>query len=156
MGGNVISGSGGGGGILSISSNPGKGHVGGGGSSSGSAPASITVSHLSANAGAIETYEWLKRNRFFRLAEQLCDFTGDDLRRLSRDDFIQLCDLKDGIRLFNLLHTPEGPATKLTIFITFDGNGKRGPHLQTCTSHLILIKYYFFQNTMHFTLKLFQ
>lgn len=118
----------GGGGLLSISSMPAKGNLGesGEGSSSSGAPSgSMTVSPLSANAGAIETYEWLKRNRFFRLAEQLCDFTGDDLRRLSRDDFIQLCDLKDGIRLFNLLHTPEGPATKLTIFITFDGNGKK-------------------------------
>lgn len=123
---NVIPAGGGGGdggGLLGISSMSGKGLTIAGHSGSGSSSSSSS-SHLSANAGAIETYEWLKRNRFFRLAEQLCDFTGDDLRRLSRDDFIQLCDLKDGIRLFNLLHTPEGPATKLTIFISFDGNGK--------------------------------
>lgn len=118
----------GGGGLLGISAMSGKGHVAGHSSGSGSggnvsATGNLNIAtHLSPNAGAIETYEWLKRNRFFRLAEQLADFTGDDLRRLSRDDFIQLCDLKDGIRLFNLLHTPEGPATKLTIFISFDGN----------------------------------
>lgn len=75
------------------------------------------------NAGAIETYEWLKRNRFFRLAEQLCDYTADDLRRLTRDDLIQICDLKDGIRLYNMIHAPEGPSTKLTIFITIDNSG---------------------------------
>lgn len=76
------------------------------------------------DAGAIETYEWLKRNRFFCLAEQLCDYTAEDLRRLSRDDLIHLCDFKDGIRLYNLIHMPEISTTKLTIFITLDGNGK--------------------------------
>ncbi|KAH9423360.1 hypothetical protein DERP_003639 [Dermatophagoides pteronyssinus] len=90
------------------------------GSSSSLAP---TLSNgLALDSGAIETYEWLKRNRFFRLAEQLCDYTAEDLRRLSRDDLIQLCDFKDGIRLYNLIHMPEISATKLTIFITFDGN----------------------------------
>lgn len=84
---------------------------------------SISMSMLSASAGAIETYEWLKKNRFFRLAEQLCEYTAEDLRRLSRNDLIQLCDLKDGIRLFNLIHSDETTLTKLTIFVTVDGNG---------------------------------
>ncbi|KPM05458.1 CP2-like protein transcription factor [Sarcoptes scabiei] len=81
-------------------------------------------SDLSSDAGAIETYEWLKRHRFFRSAEQLCDYTAEDLRRLSRDDLIQICDFKDGIRLYNLIHPPQNSATKLTIFITVDGKGQ--------------------------------
>lgn len=83
----------------------------------------IPLSLLSANAGAIETYEWLKRNRFFRLAEQLCDYTAKDLGRLTRNDLIQLCDLKDGIRLYNMIHFPDNSPTKLTVFITINGNG---------------------------------
>lgn len=54
----------------------------------------------------------------------MCEYTADDLKRLSRSDLVQLCDLKDGIRLYNLIHCDESASTKLTIFVTVDGNGR--------------------------------
>ncbi|KAJ6217690.1 hypothetical protein RDWZM_008847 [Blomia tropicalis] len=111
----------------------GPGVITGYGSITTSSNGKISPGVLSMNAGAIETYEWLKRNRFFRLAEQLCDYTADDLRRLTRDDLIQICDLKDGIRLYNMIHAPEGPSTKLTIFITIDNSEHYALYFKTLT-----------------------
>lgn len=76
------------------------------------------------NATAVDTYHWLRKHRFYQLAERLCEYTADDLKRLSKNDLLELCDRKDGLRLYNLIHLPEGGSTKLKVFITFDAEGK--------------------------------
>ena len=86
------------------------------GSSGGDGP-------LPANADAFETYEWLKRNRFYLLAEQLRDYTAQDLMLLSRNDLKELCEPKDSIRLYNMLHCSNTGTVKLNIFVTLNGTG---------------------------------
>ncbi len=81
-----------------------------------------TRNALPLDATPAQTLEWLIKNRFNRLTEVLSDYTSSDLRRLSREDFIQICGLSDGIRLFNSIHSIES-TTRLSLFITTDGKG---------------------------------
>ena len=81
-------------------------------------------SPLPSDATTAETYEWLTKNRFHRLTDVLMNFSSDDLRRLSREDLIQICGISDGIRLFNSIHAIQG-ATRLTVFVTSDGKGRQ-------------------------------
>ncbi|XP_063069072.1 transcription factor CP2-like protein 1 [Engraulis encrasicolus] len=50
-----------------------------------------------------DTQQWLHRNRFSPFTRLFSNFTGADLLKLSRDDFIQICGPADGIRLFNAI-----------------------------------------------------
>ncbi|XP_051824113.1 alpha-globin transcription factor CP2-like [Antechinus flavipes] len=50
-----------------------------------------------------ETQQWLQRNRFSAFSRLFRNFSGADLWRLTRHDFIQICGPADGIRLFNTL-----------------------------------------------------
>ncbi|CAG2173070.1 unnamed protein product, partial [Oppiella nova] len=87
---------------------------------------------LPSDATPTETYEWLNRNRFHRLTDVLMNFSSEDLRRLSRDDLIQICGLSDGIRLYNTIHAIQS-TTRLTIFVTTDGKVHNGIYLKSLT-----------------------
>ncbi|XP_051824114.1 alpha-globin transcription factor CP2-like [Antechinus flavipes] len=50
-----------------------------------------------------ETQQWLQRNRFSAFSRLFRNFSGADLWRLTRHDFIQICGPADGIRLFNTI-----------------------------------------------------
>ncbi|KAL2081011.1 hypothetical protein ACEWY4_022864 [Coilia grayii] len=50
-----------------------------------------------------DTQQWLHRNRFSPFCRLFSSFSGADLLKLSRDDFIQICGPADGIRLFNAI-----------------------------------------------------
>ena len=71
---------------------------------------------LSARASAEQTHAWLQRRRFGPHAAALCNFTGADLMRLSRDDVVQLCGLADGVRLYNSLHN-KLIVPRLTVYV---------------------------------------
>lgn len=60
--------------------------------------------------------QWLKENRFEQLINTFRDFSGVDILRLSREDFVQICGLIDGIRLDNALHSRKLRA-KLNLFV---------------------------------------
>ncbi|CAG2173071.1 unnamed protein product [Oppiella nova] len=60
------------------------------------------------------------------------NFSSEDLRRLSRDDLIQICGLSDGIRLYNTIHAIQS-TTRLTIFVTTDGKVHNGIYLKSLT-----------------------
>lgn len=51
-----------------------------------------------------ETVQWLNKNRFDKYVETFERFSGDDMLRMSREDFIQICGDADGIRLHNAIH----------------------------------------------------
>ncbi|CAG2114708.1 unnamed protein product, partial [Medioppia subpectinata] len=57
---------------------------------------------------------------------------AEDLRRLSRDDLIQICGVSDGIRLYNTIHAIPS-TTRLTIFVTTDGKVHNGIYLKILT-----------------------
>uniref|UniRef100_A0AAR2L6M2 Transcription factor CP2-like 1 n=1 Tax=Pygocentrus nattereri TaxID=42514 RepID=A0AAR2L6M2_PYGNA len=73
-----------------------------------------------------ETQEWLHRNRFAPFCRLFSRFSGADLLRMSRDDFIQICGPADGIRLFNNI---KGRCIqpRLTMYVTLQKN-KSQPH----------------------------
>ncbi|XP_036447410.1 transcription factor CP2-like protein 1 isoform X1 [Colossoma macropomum] len=73
-----------------------------------------------------ETQEWLHRNRFAPFCRLFFRFSGADLLRMSRDDFIQICGPADGIRLFNNI---KGRCIqpRLTMYVTQQKN-KNQPH----------------------------
>ncbi|XP_076118814.1 transcription factor CP2-like protein 1 [Alosa pseudoharengus] len=50
-----------------------------------------------------DTQQWLQRHRFTPFCRLFSSFSGADLLKLSRDDFIQICGPADGIRLFNAI-----------------------------------------------------
>ncbi|CAD5112847.1 DgyrCDS2059 [Dimorphilus gyrociliatus] len=60
--------------------------------------------------------QWLKENRFEQFINTFRDFSGIDILRLSREDFIQICGLIDGIRLENALHSKKVKA-KLSLYL---------------------------------------
>ncbi|XP_043215961.1 upstream-binding protein 1-like isoform X2 [Amphibalanus amphitrite] len=84
---------------------------------SGAAGTEVPMSDvLSARATAEQTHAWLQRRRFGPHATALCNFTGADLMRLSRDDVVQLCGLADGVRLYNSLHN-KLIVPRLTVYV---------------------------------------
>ncbi|XP_045382319.1 transcription factor CP2-like protein 1 isoform X3 [Lemur catta] len=58
---------------------------------------------LNPGASISETQQWLHQHRFSSYCRVLANFTGTDLRKLTRQDLIQICGAADGIRLFNTL-----------------------------------------------------
>nr|XP_055072393.1 transcription factor CP2-like protein 1 isoform X1 [Misgurnus anguillicaudatus] len=73
--------------------------------------------HLLPSSSAHDTQQWLHRNRFSSVCRIFSGFTGSDLLKMSRDDFIQICGPADGIRLFN---TIEGRCVqpRLTVYVS--------------------------------------
>ncbi|XP_050975491.1 transcription factor CP2-like protein 1 isoform X3 [Labeo rohita] len=59
--------------------------------------------HLLPSSSMQDTQQWLHRNRFSSFCRLFSGFTGSDLLKMSREDFIQICGPADGIRLFNAI-----------------------------------------------------
>ncbi|XP_030642702.1 transcription factor CP2-like protein 1 [Chanos chanos] len=59
--------------------------------------------HLAPSSSPQDTQQWLHRNRFSSFCRLFSSFSGADLLKMSRDDFIQICGPADGIRLFNAI-----------------------------------------------------
>ena len=59
---------------------------------------------LQANQDAQRVREWLLANRFDKYFSLFQAFNSNDLLNLTREDLIQICNLTDGIRLYNCLH----------------------------------------------------
>uniref|UniRef100_A0AAY4C730 Grh/CP2 DB domain-containing protein n=1 Tax=Denticeps clupeoides TaxID=299321 RepID=A0AAY4C730_9TELE len=47
--------------------------------------------------------QWLHRNRFSPFCRLFASFSGADLLKMCKDDFVQICGPADGIRLFNAI-----------------------------------------------------
>ncbi|KAK2726402.1 hypothetical protein QYM36_000740, partial [Artemia franciscana] len=64
-----------------------------------------------------QVFQWLQANRFGSYNSLFNFFSGADMLRLTRDDFVQVVGVADGIRLFNSLHSkPIIP--RLTLYVS--------------------------------------
>ena len=68
-------------------------------------PRSSTTSQITVASTVQETRDWLAVNRFAPYTSLFANYTGADLLRLNRRDFMDLCGAADGIRLFNALRS---------------------------------------------------
>lgn len=59
---------------------------------------------ITASSNCNEVMSWITGNRFGHLIKTFNNFNGSDLLRLSKTEFIEICGLIDGIRLYNNLH----------------------------------------------------
>lgn len=59
---------------------------------------------LHSGSSTAHTAAWLTANRFTKYHKMFANFTGTDILRLSRADFIEMCGIGDGLRLFYALH----------------------------------------------------
>uniref|UniRef100_A0AAY4C6M2 Grh/CP2 DB domain-containing protein n=1 Tax=Denticeps clupeoides TaxID=299321 RepID=A0AAY4C6M2_9TELE len=58
---------------------------------------------LVASSSPHDTQQWLHRNRFSPFCRLFASFSGADLLKMCKDDFVQICGPADGIRLFNAI-----------------------------------------------------
>uniref|UniRef100_A0A452I0E8 Grh/CP2 DB domain-containing protein n=1 Tax=Gopherus agassizii TaxID=38772 RepID=A0A452I0E8_9SAUR len=59
--------------------------------------------HLLPSASIQDVQQWLHRNRFSPFCRLFSSFSGADLLKMSKEDFVQICGPADGIRLFNAI-----------------------------------------------------
>ena len=78
-------------------------------------------SFLRADATAPEAAQWLMTCRFEKYVTTFAHFSGSDILRLTRSDLIQICDLTDGIRLYNSLHC-QSLRPRSTIYVSTSPN----------------------------------
>ncbi|XP_034160406.1 transcription factor CP2-like protein 1 isoform X5 [Pangasianodon hypophthalmus] len=78
-----------------------------------------------------EAQEWLHRNRFSSFCRLFSNFSGADLVKMSRNDFVQICGPADGIRLFNAI---KGRCIqpRLTVYVSLQKN-KNQPNSKPCS-----------------------
>ncbi|XP_065212612.1 transcription factor CP2-like protein 1 isoform X1 [Planococcus citri] len=73
---------------------------------------------LSRESSILDMQQWLRYNRFGSYIHLFENYTVSDMLSMSRDDFIQICGVPDGIRLFNSLPI----VSKLTMYISTENN----------------------------------
>uniref|UniRef100_A0A8C9VDR9 Transcription factor CP2-like 1 n=1 Tax=Scleropages formosus TaxID=113540 RepID=A0A8C9VDR9_SCLFO len=61
----------------------------------------FTTQNLLATSSMQDTQQWLLRHRFSSFCRLFSSFSGADLLKMTKEDFIQVCGPADGIRLFN-------------------------------------------------------
>lgn len=59
---------------------------------------------ITINSSCSEVVSWFNVNRFGLFIKTFSNFSGYDLLRLSKTEFIEICGFIDGIRLYNSLH----------------------------------------------------
>ncbi|MBN3306545.1 TF2L1 protein, partial [Amia calva] len=59
--------------------------------------------HLLPSSSIQNTQQWLHHNRFSPFCRLFSNFSGADLLKMSKEDFVQICGPADGIRLFNAI-----------------------------------------------------
>lgn len=72
--------------------------------------------HLLPSASIQDAQQWLHRNRFSPFCRLFSSFSGADLLKMSKEDFVQICGPADGIRLFNAIKG-RNVRPKMTIYV---------------------------------------
>lgn len=80
--------------------------------------------HLLPSASILDAQQWLQRNRFPQYCRLFSSFSGADLLKMSKDDFIQVCGPADGIRLYNAIKG-RSVRPKLTIYVCQESEPNR-------------------------------
>ncbi|XP_078538195.1 transcription factor CP2-like protein 1 isoform X2 [Lissotriton helveticus] len=80
--------------------------------------------HLLPSASILDAQQWLQRNRFPQYCRLFSSFSGADLLKMSKDDFIQVCGPADGIRLYNAIKG-RSVRPKLTIYVCQESEQNR-------------------------------
>ncbi|KAM9011099.1 transcription factor CP2-like protein 1 [Ara ararauna] len=75
-----------------------------------------TNDHLLPSASIQDAQQWLHRNRFSPFCRLFSSFSGADLLKMSKEDFVQICGPADGIRLFNAIKG-RNVRPKMTIYV---------------------------------------
>nr|XP_020818770.1 transcription factor CP2-like protein 1 isoform X2 [Phascolarctos cinereus] len=91
-------------------------------------PLPISNDHLLPSASIQDAQQWLYRNRFSPFCRLFSSFSGADLLKMSKEDFVQICGPADGIRLFNAIKG-RNVRPKMTIYVCQDLEQNRS-HLQ--------------------------
>ncbi|TFK07668.1 biotin--protein ligase [Platysternon megacephalum] len=76
----------------------------------------LACSHLLPSASIQDVQQWLHRNRFSPFCRLFSSFSGADLLKMSKEDFVQICGPADGIRLFNAIKG-RNVRPKMTIYV---------------------------------------
>ncbi|KAM8964778.1 alpha-globin transcription factor CP2-like [Sarcophilus harrisii] len=90
-----------------------------------------------------EIQQWLQRNRFSAFSEIFSNFSGADLLKLTRHDFIQICGPADGIRFFNTIKDRLVRPT-MTIYLCHESlqlNEQQQQKYETVDSNAVLFVY---------------
>ncbi|XP_040214187.1 transcription factor CP2-like protein 1 [Rana temporaria] len=80
--------------------------------------------YLVPSASIQDVQQWLQRNRFPQYCRLLSSFSGTDLLKMSKEDFIQVCGPADGIRLFNAVKG-RNVRPRLTIYVCHESEQNR-------------------------------
>ncbi|KAM3917860.1 transcription factor CP2-like protein 1 [Leptodactylus fuscus] len=80
--------------------------------------------HLLPSATIQEVQQWLQRNRFPQHCRLFSNFSGADLLRMTKEDFVQVCGPADGIRLFNAMKG-RNVRPRLTIYVCHESEQNR-------------------------------
>ncbi|XP_068102254.1 transcription factor CP2-like protein 1 isoform X3 [Hyperolius riggenbachi] len=80
--------------------------------------------YLVPSASIQDVQQWLQRNRFPQYCRLLSSFSGADLLKMSKEDFIQVCGPADGIRLFNAVKG-RTVRPRLTIYVCHESEQSR-------------------------------
>ncbi|CAN2389101.1 Transcription factor [Pristimantis euphronides] len=80
--------------------------------------------HLVPSASIQDVQQWLQRNRFPQYCRLLSSFSGADLLKMTKEDFIQVCGAADGIRLFNAVKG-RNVRPRLTIYVCHESEQNR-------------------------------
>uniref|UniRef100_A0A5F8HBL7 Transcription factor CP2 like 1 n=1 Tax=Monodelphis domestica TaxID=13616 RepID=A0A5F8HBL7_MONDO len=91
-------------------------------------PLPISNDHLLPSASIQDAQQWLYRNRFSPFCRLFSSFSGADLLKMSKEDFVQICGPADGIRLFNAIKG-RNVRPKMTIYVCQELEQNRS-HLQ--------------------------
>uniref|UniRef100_H3BE14 Transcription factor CP2 like 1 n=1 Tax=Latimeria chalumnae TaxID=7897 RepID=H3BE14_LATCH len=110
-------------------------------------PLPASSDHLLLTASLQDTQQWLHRNRFSAFCRLFSSFSGADLLKMSKEDFIQVCGPADGIRLFNAIKG-RNIRPRLTIYVCQEPEESRPCQQQTrenaegplCVYHAIFLE----------------
>ncbi|XP_043930978.1 transcription factor CP2-like protein 1 [Protopterus annectens] len=98
------------------------------------------------SASIQDAQQWLHRNRFSHFCRLFSNFSGADLLKMSREDFVQVCGPADGIRLFNAVKG-RNVRPRLTIFVCQEPDHNKTHHQKrdstdssVCVYHAIFLE----------------
>ncbi|KAG2459316.1 TF2L1 protein, partial [Polypterus senegalus] len=76
----------------------------------------VLTENLHPTASIQDAQQWLHRNRFSPFCRLFSNFSGADLLKMGKDDFVQICGPADGIRLYNVMKG-RGIRPRLTVYV---------------------------------------
>ncbi|XP_012157720.1 transcription factor CP2-like protein 1 isoform X2 [Ceratitis capitata] len=95
--------------------------------------------NISPESTPSQVAQWLNNHRLTSYLSTFAHFSGSDVLRMSKDDFIQICGLADGIRMFNILRA-KAIAPRLTLYVSMDGSSYNAIYLVSNTSKELMQK----------------